>query len=74
MSCLHDPQASLPKDESAARLWERNGGASGRGQGLLCLYVSEVAQAVHSQSPGSMVLGSGPGFATHELCDLRQLT
>lgn len=65
----HSPRMSLQRVSG-----REMGGALGRGQGLLCLYVSEVARAVHSQSAGSMVLGLGPGFATHELCDLRQLT
>ena len=30
--------------------------------------------AGNPQPAGSMVLGSGPGFTTHVLCDLRQLT
>ena len=30
--------------------------------------------AGNPQPAGSMVLSSGPGFTTHVLCDLRQLT
>ena len=63
----HSPRMGLQ------RVSERDLGSSGRRGAAVSLCVG-VTGPRNPQPAGSMVLGSGPGFTTHVLCDLRQLT